>query len=102
VLEVNNNAVIMSGTHLTSVYIIEEETSLKELQLLVGGYIEVHDINDAQLVLNEDGKLLGLPINTEAMEYVQKEFNLHIKTGGYKVDELVGNVVILKGKGKLT
>ena len=83
-------------------HIIEEETSLEKLQSLVGGYIEVHDINDVQLVLNEDGKLLGLPINTEAMEYIQKEFDAHIKTGGLKVDVLVGNIVILKGKGKLT
>ena len=88
---------------MTKVHIIDDkEPTLEELQKLVDGYIEVHEINDVQLVLNEDGKLMGLPINTEAMEYVQKEFNLHTKTGGFKVAELVGNVIILKGKGKLT
>ena len=36
------------------------------------------------------------------MDYLQKELNSNIKTGGFKIDTLVGDVVILKGKGKLT
>ena len=41
--------------------------SLKEMQTIVGGYIEiVTDRNGDYLVCNEEGKLMGLPINHKA------------------------------------
>lgn len=41
--------------------------SLEELQAIVGGYIEIIYVkgNDI-MVLNEEGKLIGLPINGKA------------------------------------
>lgn len=40
---------------------------LKELQKLVGGYIEVHTLDDGRLiVINEDGLSMGLPQNALA------------------------------------
>ena len=41
--------------------------SLEELQRIVGGYIEIKRITDECLmVVNEEGKLNGLPINDRA------------------------------------
>ena len=54
-----------------------------------------------QIVLNEEGVILNLPVNKKAMDYIEKDFNKHIKTGGFKISTLRGDVVILKGKGKL-
>lgn len=40
---------------------------LEEMQKIVGGYIEVADTSDGRrLVVNEDGKLKGLPLNEKA------------------------------------
>jgi len=88
---------------VSRVHIIDDkEPTLEELQKLVGGYIEVYDVDSMQIVLNEEGRLIGLPVNKKAMDYLQKELNSNIKTGGFKISTLVGDVVILKGKGKLT
>mgnify|MGYP000858012367 FL=1 len=45
------------------------EHSLKEMQRLVGGYIEtIHPFNDtAVIVCNEEGKINGLPLNRGLM-----------------------------------
>ena len=40
--------------------------SLKQMQDWVGGYIEVHK----NIICNEDGKMLGLPINVQYPSYV--------------------------------
>ena len=41
-----------------------EDYSLEELQGFVGGYIEIVRLAEGQLmVVNEEGKLLGLPLN---------------------------------------
>lgn len=67
-----------------------ETFSLEELQKFVGGYIEIVCVADGELsmVLNEEGKLLRLPIN-------------HIATNLYRLlspapvyDFIVGNVLI--------
>jgi hypothetical protein len=44
-----------------------ESPSLKEMQDLVGGYIELVYLNEKQfMVVNEDGHSLGLPYNQAA------------------------------------
>lgn len=59
---------------------------LKELQELVGGYIETIPVSTNQLmVLNEEGKLDGLPYNQKATEIAFKNCVF---------DWIVGNVVI--------
>lgn len=41
--------------------------SLEELQTIVGGFIEIVALADGSvMVLNEEGKLLGLPFNAKA------------------------------------
>lgn len=43
--------------------------SLTELQAVVGGFIEVVHLSDGRLmVVNDEGKLNGLPINPKASE----------------------------------
>jgi hypothetical protein len=56
--------------------VLEEETgkpfSLERLQELVGGYIETIPLDkDTILVVNEEGKLKGLPVNMSATEVLQ-------------------------------
>ena len=44
--------------------IVEVENTLKALQAEVGGYIETVTIaNDAVIICNEEGRILGLPDN---------------------------------------
>lgn len=44
--------------------IMKIEDTLENYQKLVGGYIELVALDDkAELVLNEEGKVLGLPMN---------------------------------------
>lgn len=48
-----------------------KDFQLKELQEIVGGYIECVYMNDKiQMVVNEEGKILGLPINVAASSLV--------------------------------
>lgn len=42
---------------------LNTKTSLETLQKLVGGLIEVIHINGKDLIINEEGRLLDLPIN---------------------------------------
>lgn len=41
----------------------EIDNDLKVLQELVGGYIETVRFNDITMIINEEGKLNGLPVN---------------------------------------
>jgi|TARA_R100000482_G_C5116783_1_gene143486 hypothetical protein len=87
-----------------NVHIIEDkEPTLEQLQELVGGYIELKELNeDTHLILNEEGYIRQLPINKEAMRTCQKILNSDIKTRHWKIMPIRGDVVILKGKAKLT
>lgn len=46
--------------------------SLEELQAIVGGYIEVFSLDEfgSLMVVNEEGKLNGLPFNAEATRLI--------------------------------
>ena len=62
--------------------------TLKELQGLVGGYIECVTLLDGRrMVLNEDGKRLQLPLNEAATHL------LHV-AGGALDDFVVGDVLL--------
>jgi hypothetical protein len=43
-----------------------ESFTLVEMQEFVGGYIEIFAVGEGEMVVNEEGKLLGLPFNREA------------------------------------
>lgn len=59
---------------------------LPELQKIVGGYIEIVNLTkDRIMVVNEEGKIYGLDINSAATE-------LLVQNGGR--DIVVGNVLV--------
>ena len=46
---------------------VKNEPTLKEAQEFVGGYVEgISFPNGDYLIINEEGKLIGLPLNPEA------------------------------------
>lgn len=58
--------------------------SLEELQGFVGGYIEIVRMDDEHLmVVNEEGKVYGLPINMTASMLIMR-------------DTIVGDVLVCK------
>ena len=62
--------------------------SLEELQNVVGGYIEILDLHNGQImVVNEEGKLKGLPVNTIATEAYCMRFQSYFGL-------IVGDVVL--------
>lgn len=63
-----------------------ESFTLKELQGFVGGYIQVIRVGSALYVLNEEGKLLGLPANVPATHRAHDFL--------FEGDYLCGNVLI--------
>ena len=67
--------------------------SLEELKSFVDGWIEIVDLRDGRLmVVNEEGKLLGLPLNLLATVEYQKTFG--------PIDQIVGNALVCK-KGEI-
>ena len=64
-----------------------KDFSLKELKEIVGGHIEVVNLGDDCMVVNEEGKLIGLPFNLNAT------IVYHFSTN--KIDEhIVGDVLV--------
>jgi hypothetical protein len=62
---------------------------LKQLQAIVGGYIEVVTAHDGRrMVINEEGKLKGLPINLTATKLY--------RYGDY--DSICGDVLVCHGE----
>ena len=90
----NNTLVMEEDGSVINYYFSEEESkpNLKQLQKMVGGYVEVVTSLDSkyQIVIDEEGKLKGKPFNKDATALL-----------GYGDDELVGDAVILSGKAKL-
>ena len=78
--------------------ITDKEPTLKEMQKFVGGYIQVVQAkNGDDIVFNEEGRIFGLPINYEASEH-------WLGKGQYDdlYNNILGNVLILKGKARLS
>lgn len=50
--------------------------NLEEMQAIVGGYIEIYHVNNDKdlLIINEEGKLLGLHYNEKATELFRKAY----------------------------
>jgi hypothetical protein len=63
---------------------------LAELQALVGGYIEMVFLNDGRImVVNEEGKIDGLPVNVRATEIIRR-------CG--REDAIVGDALVCESK----
>jgi hypothetical protein len=75
------------------IIILGHKPTLKELQEIVGGYIEVvyrtrfNPTFQGQMIVNEDGYSMSLPVNTKGTEVY-----------GDPNRQTVGNIVILTGK----
>ena len=80
----------------TELYVIHDKApSLEELQKLVGGYIQiVIDRFGEQLIVNEEGVLMGLPYNRKATELLNSKFNVQ--------DFIVGDAVLLKINARIS
>lgn len=63
-----------------------KDFSWLELNEIVGGYIEIIDLGDDYMVVNEEGKLIGLPFNLNATIVYQ----ISTKTG----EHIVGDVLV--------
>ena len=82
-------------------FIDSEELSLKKMQNLVEGYIEVaYDDGEMQIVCKEEGKLKELPINDEAtMLWHEKLGKFNSNPNFTCQDVLVGDVLVLTERG---
>ena len=77
-------------------YIKDKAPTLEELQEMVGGYIEVvYAKNGDQIILDEEGRLKGKPINKDASEHWLGD------SWDNDYSNVLGDVVILSGKARL-
>lgn len=71
---------------------IDKAPNLKQLQEIVGGYIEIIRVifngKQCQMIINEEGKLINLPLNLQATKILQ---------ASAPNDYIVGTAVILEG-----
>jgi len=85
---------------------LNQKMKLEQYQKIVGGYIEVvqvrHDGKVCDMVLNEDGLGLGLPLNLEASLLLETYWRETIgppedRMPPNTVGRVVGDVVVLHG-----
>ena len=74
----------------------KDEPNLKEAQEFVGGYVEgITFPNGDYLIINEEGKLIGLPLNEQASKLWKDTFDNDNYITGRK-DFVVGNAILIK------
>ena len=75
---------------------VKDEPSLEQAQKFVGGYVEgITFPNGDYLIVNEEGKLMGLPINEQATKLWKDTFdNDNYVTG--RNDFVVGPAILIK------
>ena len=72
------------------------EPTLKEAQAYVGGYVEgISFPNGDYLIVNEEGKLMGLPLNEQASKLWKDTFDNDDYITG-RDDFVVGNAILIK------
>ena len=90
---------VKANTDQDQFKIIDDEKntpSLKEAQDFVGGMVEVVSFpNGDLLLLNEEGKLMGLPLNPEATTLWRMTFTKDKYAFGYD-DFVVGPAMVIK------
>jgi len=90
--------IIRSSGAVEHLDFFEGEPTLEQIRKIVGGYIEVVHIRrfgiTAQIVLDEEGKLKGYPVNLLATAIAEG----HIS----KDDYIVGDVLLLSEGNMLT
>lgn len=70
--------------------ILQAKTRLETLQKLVDGYIEIIHINGNDIVLNEEGRLLKLPINPSSYEIGKNSI--------WENEIFRGNIIVIEGR----
>ena len=75
---------------------VKNEPTLKSAQDFVGGYVQgITFPNGDYLIINEEGKLMGLPINEQATKLWKETFdNDNFITG--RNDFVVGPAILIK------
>ena len=74
----------------------KDEPTLKAAQDFVGGYVEgITFPNGDYLIINEEGKLMGLPLNPEATALWRATFDNDNYVTGRK-DFVVGPAILIK------
>ena len=74
----------------------KDEPNLKAAQAFVGGYVEgITFPNGDYLIINEEGKLMGLPLNPEATLLWKMTFDNDNYVTGRK-DVVVGPAIYIK------
>lgn len=73
-----------------------KDFSLKELQSIVGGYIDIVYLKSGNiLVVNDEGAINGMPLNKKATLL----YNESLKEQGYNEPQYIfGNVLVCKSK----
>jgi|TARA_R110002051_G_scaffold19567_2_gene54388 hypothetical protein len=76
----------------------KESLTLDQLQKLVGGYIELVNLPNTkeQMIINEEGKLIGLPVNETATKIFHENYP-HLQDR----DVICGDAIILSGKARM-
>jgi len=74
----------------------KDEPDLQSAQLFVGGYVEcIQFPNGDLLLLNEEGKLMQMPLNPEATTLWRTHFTKETHINGYD-DVVVGPAILIK------
>jgi hypothetical protein len=77
---------------------VKDEPTLKEAQEFVGGYVEgIQFPNGDYMIINEEGKLINLPLNVEATALWRTTFTKDKYITGYD-DYVCGPVIYIKKK----
>ena len=78
-----------SETQKSKIMYLEKKMPLTEMQEFVGGLIEIIQLKkDLDLIVNEEGKIIGLPINNSAT-ILAKKYNRDFLT------PIVGNALVV-------
>ena len=87
-----------------TIYKNDKEMSYQEMRKAVGGNIELaYDDGETQIVCNEEGKIKGLPENEEATDlWNEKLAKFNTNPNFVNSDYLVGDVLVLTGKARMT
>ena len=74
----------------------KDEPNLKEAQKFVGGMVQgIEFPNGDYMIMNEEGKLMGLPLNKQASKLWKDTFDNDNYITGRK-DLVVGNAILIK------
>ncbi len=77
---------------------VKDEPDLKQAQEFVGGMVQgIQFPNGDYMIMNEEGKLLGLPVNEEATKLWRSTFTKDKYLFGYD-DWVSGPAILIKHK----